>query len=129
MLFRAIVEFIVSWENGTESMAIVDWDYSYLSVFHPGSYPLPSGLSSNSISMVVDIAQTTMQNKPPSSYPAATLLEDGAAGDPASLGLAILLANFTVGNAPSFSGTGYGTAADQEVQYLLTSAPRVSSNS
>jgi hypothetical protein len=53
------------------------------------------------------------------------LLQDDAAGDPASLGIAVLLANLTTGDA-QVNGVGYGEAATQELSYLLYDVPRVS---
>jgi hypothetical protein len=55
----------------------------------------------------------------------STLLPDGAAADPASLGVAILLANASTNNA-EVNGIGYGDAATDEINYLLDNVPRVS---
>lgn len=53
------------------------------------------------------------------------MLEDGAAADPASLGIAVMLANHSTGNA-EVNGLRYGDAVEQELNYLLYDVPRVS---
>lgn len=75
------------------------------------------------------MAEETMNNRPPSNTSASahggsTLLEDDAAGDPASLGVTILLANASTGNA-QVNGVSYGDAAREELNYLLYDVPRV----
>jgi rhamnogalacturonyl hydrolase YesR len=55
------------------------------------------------------------------------LLKDDAAGDPASLGVAVLLANATTGDA-TYNGETYGAAAEAQLNFLLYDVPRVSSN-
>ncbi|GFZ50987.1 hypothetical protein JCM24511_08745 [Saitozyma sp. JCM 24511] len=121
-----------SWENGTKSEAILEWTYPTLSVFTSTGNPFPGAgsITSGQISQIIDIAQTTLQNRPASNTSAAarggsSLLQDDAAGDPASLGIAVLLANLTTGDA-QVNGVGYGDAATQELNYLLYDVPRVS---
>jgi hypothetical protein len=54
------------------------------------------------------------------------LLKDDAAADPASLGIAVLLAGLDEGNAArNVSGTTYDKAVRDEVEYLLQVVPRV----
>lgn len=70
-----------------------------------------------------------MSNRPPTNTSSAahggsTLLEDDAAGDPASLGVTILLANASTGNA-QVNGVSYGDAAREELNYLLYDVPKV----
>lgn len=119
-----------SWENGTKAQAILESEYPSLSVFSPTApLPLPASLPSGDISQIIDIAQTTLNNRPQwnvSAHGGRTLLEDGAAADPASLGVAVLLANASTGNA-TVNGLAYGLAAQQELNYLLYDVPRVSS--
>jgi len=120
-----------SWENGTKAEAILEYTYPSLSVFSPTPpLPLPSPLPSGDIPQIISIAQTTMNNRPASGTSAgtqgSTLLPDGAAADPASLGVTILLANASTGDA-QINGVGYGTAASEEIDYLLYDVPRTSS--
>ncbi|WVF67288.1 hypothetical protein IAT40_002038 [Kwoniella sp. CBS 6097] len=118
-----------SWENGTRAEAILESKYPDLSVFaEKAPFPVSSDMSSGSIPELIDIAQITMQNRPASSNNASslngsTLLEDGAAGDPASLGVTILIANATTKNE-QVNGVGYGDAATAELNYLLHSVPK-----
>ncbi|OCF43696.1 hypothetical protein I317_02448 [Kwoniella heveanensis CBS 569] len=118
-----------SWENGTRAQAILESKYPDLSVFaQKAPLPLSSDMSSGSIPEIIDIAQTTMENRPASSnntasFNGSTLLEDGAAGDPASLGITVLIANATTNNQ-QVNGVGYGAAATAELNYLLNSVPK-----
>lgn len=120
-----------SWENGTKAQALLESEYPSLSVFSPTApLPLPSSIPSGDISKIIDIAQTTLNNRPNwnvSSNGGRTLLEDGAAADPASLGVAVMLANASTGNAV-VNGLSYGDAVEQELDYLLYDVPRVSHN-
>ncbi|KAL1410843.1 hypothetical protein Q8F55_001786 [Vanrija albida] len=51
------------------------------------------------------------------------LLPDGAAGDPASLGIAVMLANMSTNNAV-VNNSAYGDAATSELDYQLYHVPR-----
>ena len=119
------------WENGTRSQALLEYNYPSLSVIASDSpFPLPASLNVDQFPLVYDIAQVTMENRPISDstsdpYRGASLLSDGAAGDPASLGVAVLMTNQSTDNA-QVKGIGYGTAATEELQYLLYDVPRVS---
>lgn len=117
-----------SWENGTEAEATLEWSYPAYSVFTTTGSPFPSSLSTNDISDVVQIAQVTLENRPPTNSSGimggSSLLEDDAAGDPASLGIAVMLANVSTSNA-QVNGIGYAQAATDELNYLLYNVPRV----
>ncbi|ODN79264.1 hypothetical protein L202_03278 [Cryptococcus amylolentus CBS 6039] len=121
-----------SWENGTKAQAILEATYPAYSVFSSSApLPLPADLSDDDISELIDIAKTTMQQRPATNTSAAarggsTLLSDDAAGDPASLGITILLANASTSDA-QVNGVGYGEAAEAELNYLLYDVPRTSS--
>lgn len=60
-----------------------------------------------------------MTSKPSDSLP--LVANDGAVGDPASIGVAVLLANWTTSNS---SNIAYATAAGEQLVYLLYDAPR-----
>lgn len=120
-----------SWENGTKSEAILEYSYPSYSIF---TFPLPSLSSvSNSIPQpIIDIATTTLSNRPTYGSNATTvgasLLSDGAASDPASLGMAVVMANASAGEGQNeVKGVTFGMAAEEEVLYLLKTVPRVSS--
>ncbi|WVO19538.1 uncharacterized protein IAS62_000826 [Cryptococcus decagattii] len=120
-----------SWENGTKAQAILESKYPSYSVFASSSpIPLPDKFDENDIKDVVGVAEVTMSNRPPTNtsaaaYGGSTLLEDDAAGDPASLGVTILLANASTGNA-QVNGVSYGDAAREELNYLLYDVPKTS---
>ncbi|KAL7423979.1 hypothetical protein Q5752_001564 [Cryptotrichosporon argae] len=120
-----------SWENGTKAEAILEWKYASLSVFSPADpIPLPSSLAAASIPEIMAIAHTTLDNRPATNTSAAArggspLLTDAAAGDPASLGITMLLADAASGGA-QWNGISYGTAATDELNYLLYDVPRAS---
>ncbi|AFR94210.1 hypothetical protein C343_02279 [Cryptococcus neoformans C23] len=120
-----------SWEIGTKAQAILESKYPSYSVFaSTSSIPLPNDFDEDDIKDVVAVAEETMNNRPPSNTSASahggsTLLEDDAAGDPASLGVTILLANASTGNA-QVNGVSYGDAAREELNYLLYDVPRTS---
>ncbi|KAK8853391.1 hypothetical protein IAR55_004095 [Kwoniella newhampshirensis] len=116
-----------SWENGTKAEAILEATYPSLSVFSPTDpVPLPSGLSSGQVGQIIDVAQTTMSNRPAtnlSAHGGSRLLNDGAAGDPASLGITIMIASTATGNA-QVNGVSYGDAVNTELNYILYDVPR-----
>ena len=72
-----------SWEIGTETEALLEYEWSRLSVANPHIFPLPNTLPANyNASDVLNIAENVVANMPPN---ATTLIDgDGAAGDPAS---------------------------------------------
>ena len=121
---------VLRWENGTKAEAILEHDYPSFSVYSPTpALPLPNPLQSSAIQSIISIAQTTLQNRPATNTSAKasagiSLLTDGSAGDPASLGFAVLLANASTGNA-QVNGVGYGDAATAELAYMLNDVPRV----
>jgi len=100
-----------SWENGTRAQALLEYDYPMLSVFYNPAIPIVPGYiptESNTI------AQYTIANKPADSL---MFVQDLSAGDPASLGVSILLANHTL-------DVNYTSAVNQQNDYLLRVAPR-----
>ncbi|KAG8758222.1 hypothetical protein FRC14_000469, partial [Serendipita sp. 396] len=102
-----------SWELGTASEALLELEESDLSVY--GDKPFPPSRTLSADSPIISIAEYVLSIKPPGTLP---LMEDGAAGDPASVGVAVLLANQTFANA------SYALAASQEIQFLLEVVPR-----
>lgn len=65
-----------------------------------------------------------MASRKPSSAP-RPIIPDGALGDPAILGVAMIVAGMTVGSRPAseqkFQGLQYGEAAQQQLDHLLGS--------
>ncbi|KAG8820660.1 hypothetical protein FRC17_010080 [Serendipita sp. 399] len=102
-----------SWELGTATEALLELEEADLSVY--GDKPFPPSRTLSASSPIISIAQYVLSIKPPGTLP---LMEDGAAGDPASVGVAVLLANQTFANA------SYALAAKQELQFLTEIVPR-----
>lgn len=102
-----------SWENGTRAQALLEYDWPMLAVFYNPAVPIVSGHvpeESNAI------AQYTITNRPVGTM---MFCEDGSAGDPASLGISVLLANHTL-------DVDYMSAVNDENEYLFVHAPRTS---
>ncbi|KAJ7591410.1 Six-hairpin glycosidase [Mycena floridula] len=108
-----------SWELGTAAEALTELSWPTLSVFNSGAFPPPTKLDAAlNASDVLAIATRVVSAK---SSDSMTLVVDGAVGDPASIGPAVLLANWTKTDP---SNTAYSTAAGQQLDYLLNYAPR-----
>ena len=89
--------------------------------------PPPASALPSALADVVAIAHNVVQaqNGSAAAGPTPLVQTPGvAAGDPASLGVAVLLANWTgVGQS---DGLDYGTAARAQLEYLLNDVPRTS---
>ncbi|EIN10295.1 Six-hairpin glycosidase [Punctularia strigosozonata HHB-11173 SS5] len=106
-----------SWELGTAAEALTEVYWPTLAVFQPTAFP-PSLNGSYNASSVLAIADTVVAEKPSESL---MLIEEGAVGDPASIGNAVLLANWT---RQDLSNANFSIAAGEELDYLLNQAPR-----
>ncbi|KZV68038.1 Six-hairpin glycosidase [Peniophora sp. CONT] len=102
-----------SWELGTLTEALIEFDSPALSVFGTGSV---SACKASIDSEVYTIAANVMNSRSANS---ATLIGgDGAAGDPASLGPALLLVNQVLNNS------SYANALELQLNHLLNDVPR-----
>ncbi|KAH7916821.1 hypothetical protein BJ138DRAFT_1096948, partial [Hygrophoropsis aurantiaca] len=108
-----------SWERGTAAEALTELSWPHLSVFDKSSIPPPNGPNHEIPIDVINIAAETVKTKPQKST--TLVANDGAVGDPASLGVAVLLANWTQSD---ISDTSYARAAGQQLDYLLHTAPK-----
>jgi rhamnogalacturonyl hydrolase YesR len=108
-----------SWELGTASEALLELENKDLTVFNPDVFPLPDTLPDGYAADVINIAKGVIARMPAN----ASSFDDnnGAAGDPASQGMAVLLANWT---RPDKSDHTFGDAALKELNYVLTMVPR-----
>lgn len=95
--------------------ALTEYDYPTLSVFASGSLPPPSTPAATD---VISEATTIVQSKTQGSL---QLVDNGSAGDPASIGVAVVLANWTSSQEQS----QFATAAADQMESLLE-APRAS---
>ncbi|KAF5390489.1 hypothetical protein D9757_005183 [Collybiopsis confluens] len=116
------------WELGTRAQAILEHDVRPFSVFSL-SLPetsVPSNTSS-AISPVFSIAKTVLSNRATSNKNITgpqPLVSDDSAADPASIGPAVLLANWT-GRGQS-DGVDYAGAAQDQFNFLYFRVPKTS---
>lgn len=111
---------LASWELGTAAQALLEFSWPALSVFNNAAFPPPRSLSPDySASDVLDIAHRVVSEKPANSP--TLIANEGSAADPASIGVAVLLANWTQDDP---SNTMYSAAAGSQLGYLLHTAPR-----
>ncbi|KAI0246244.1 Six-hairpin glycosidase-like protein [Lactifluus subvellereus] len=111
-----------SWELGTRAQALLELSVPHFSVLTPSVLlPPPSSLNSSddaSLADVLTIARNAVAALPPPPQNGTgqpLFLGDGSAGDPASVGMAVLLANWT--GQPG--DEDYAGAATAQVEYLL----------
>ncbi|TFY83864.1 hypothetical protein EWM64_g140 [Hericium alpestre] len=91
-VFRNAVKIALrSWELGALAEAELEFFSPSISVFGNKSIPPPSHPAFGGALDVFRIAEMTIQDKPADS---PTLVRDGAAGDPASIGVAVLLYHY-----------------------------------
>ncbi|KIO30561.1 hypothetical protein M407DRAFT_20449 [Tulasnella calospora MUT 4182] len=100
-----------SWEIGTRIQTLIEVDFSSMSVFS-SNYPTPP--SAQALNPVLDIARRVVNTRS-----GKQLVQDGSAADPASIGVGVLLGNWT--RAP---GANWDTAAEDQLDALLNGTPR-----
>ncbi|TFK52313.1 hypothetical protein OE88DRAFT_1657509 [Heliocybe sulcata] len=117
------------WELGTRAQAVTELHSSSFSVFSDTKLPLAASLFKDgppsSLDPVLDIAHTIVANRSVSNGgitgPQALMAND-ALGDPASIGVAVLLANWTLGKNGGdgqYSGVDYEQAAKDQLDFLF----------
>ncbi|TFY52131.1 hypothetical protein EVG20_g10691, partial [Dentipellis fragilis] len=117
-----------SWEFGTRAQTLLELDAPDFSVLTHTSLPPPSSLNSSasaSLSDVFGIARSIVSGRAKSNHNATgpqPLIEDSSAGDPCSIGAAVLLANWTGQGAAD--GLDYAGAARDQLDYLWGNVPR-----
>ena len=119
-----------SWEIGTRAQALIEADTPSWSVLNSSSLPPPHS-APDSLAEVVAIARSVVRNRTSSASDASNSgpqplmdVNGGAAGDPPSIGVAVLLANWT--GAGAQDDVDYAGAAQEQLQFLLTRVPRTS---
>ncbi|KAL0948050.1 hypothetical protein HGRIS_010674 [Hohenbuehelia grisea] len=114
-----------SWELGTRAQVLLELDAPAFSVFSPNPLPPPHEIPSNLtglISSVMSIARNVVGGRAASNKNATgpqPLMQDGSAADPASIGIAVLLANWT-----GQGGQDYAGAAKDQLDFLMQRVPR-----
>ncbi|KAG5651115.1 hypothetical protein H0H81_009802 [Sphagnurus paluster] len=120
-----------SWELGTRAQAILSLNATSYSVLTP-STPLPPARSipdslTSPLAPFFEIARSTVANRGNSNKNITgpqPLMADGSAADPASIGFAVLLANWT--GQGLHDGLDYAGAAKDQLDYLQFDVPRTS---
>ncbi|KAG8747900.1 hypothetical protein FRC10_010519 [Ceratobasidium sp. 414] len=107
-----------SWELGTSTQALLEYDYPALSVYGPLALNLPNPPPNASLTpgSIYSVTDRIIQTRNPL---VEAFVVDTSVGDPASLGVAVLVANFT-----GATGGDYNTAIEQQLDYLMNKAPR-----
>ena len=125
-----LIPFSYSWELGTRSQAILELNVSAYSVFSSTSLPPPSTIPSSLTSPLAPffaIAKSVVSNRTISNNktvgPQPLIPADGSAGDPASIGMCVLLANWTMQDAGQID---YAGAAQDQLDYLFQDVPMTS---
>jgi rhamnogalacturonyl hydrolase YesR len=115
---NAITSSQKSWEVGTLTEALLEYSWPRLSVFNDNSIPPARQLStSNYPDDVVKIVADVVAKKSNNSLP---LVQDDTVGDPASIGPAVLLANWTRND---ISDNRFSVAAGGQLNYILNYSP------
>lgn len=116
-----------SWELGTRAQALTEYDSPSYSVTNGTSIPPPSSDPPSSLDEIFNITQTVVAGRAKSNGNISgpqPLIKDGSAADPASIGVAVLLANWTGQSAAD--GQDYNGAAQDQLNFLLTQVPKTS---
>ncbi|KAG9120140.1 hypothetical protein FRC07_004498, partial [Ceratobasidium sp. 392] len=128
-----------SWELGTRAQALLELESPSISIFTATSIPgspaslgssnktatlVPAvnaakiALASGQLKEVLAISNDIVKSRPDGTL---ALMKDGSASDPASNGVAVLIANWTEAQGPDFS-----SAASDQLTWLLQHVPRSS---
>lgn len=124
---------LFSWELGTRAQAILSLNCTGFSVYSSTDLPPPVSTSAfgsaNATGLIpfFEIARTTIlsrnQKNGNIAGPQPLTQGDGSAADPASIGFAVLLANWTGQDAGQID---YAGAAKDQLDYLLQDVPQTS---
>ncbi|KAG8953531.1 hypothetical protein FRC03_011750 [Tulasnella sp. 419] len=122
---RAIGTSKASWELGTLAQALLEIDWPQLSVYGNHGVPPPRSVKDNgginNITSVLAVADHTIAIRPPG---VMSLMQDGSSGDPASIGVPMLIANWTQVSRPDAWKNDYNTPLRQQMDYILNLAPK-----
>jgi len=108
-----------SWEHGTRAQALLELDSPRYSVTTPGAKLPPSNANPpSSLNDVFTIARNVVSELGPTGNTPKPFVNDGSAGDPPSVGVAVILADWT--NQQSSDGQNYAQAIRNQFNYLYT---------
>lgn len=123
---RMIEQSKGSWELGTAAQSLFEFEYPSFSVYGDNFISLPRSLpKSQNVSKVFAITDLVLQTRPPGIL---SFMPDEAAGDPPSLGVSMLFANWTTRSPSATNSSGYAAAIIDQLNYSLTRAPRAPNN-
>lgn len=115
-----------SWELGTAAQSLFEFEYPSFSCYGDDFISLPKSLpKSENVSKVFAITDLVLQTRPPGIL---SFMPDGAAGDPPSLGVSMLFANWTSRSPAASNSSAYAAAIIDQLNYSLTRAPRAPNN-
>jgi hypothetical protein len=120
---------LFSWELGTRSQAILELNATAYSVFSSNSLPPPSSIPpdlTTPLAPFFAIAKSVVSNRSVANNHTVgpqPLLADGSAGDPASLGMCVLIANWTNQDGGQID---YAGAAKDQLNFLFQDVPMTS---
>ncbi|CEQ40803.1 SPOSA6832_02447, partial [Sporobolomyces salmonicolor] len=109
-----------TWVAGTQTEALLELDYKPLSVFASSFYPVPSTPHPSEVDSIISAWAASR----PSTTNQLALVQGGAAGDPASLGVGWIVASKTASDRRQ--ADQYYAEVGEEVDYLLNDVPRTS---
>ncbi|KIM74461.1 hypothetical protein PILCRDRAFT_702405 [Piloderma croceum F 1598] len=130
VLTALLSSYFFSWELGTRSQALLELNAKSYSVLSDNPLPPPSTIATNlgdAMSTVLGIAKSVVSNRSVSNggkIGPQPLMNDSAAGDPASLGMVVLLANWT--GQQRTDGLDYAGAAQDQLDFLFQDVPQTS---
>jgi len=118
--------FHLSWELGTYAQTILERNATTYSVFSSQSLPPPSSVPNaqrSALEPFFNIATRVVssQSRNQTGSPQPFIPEDASAADPVSIGVCVLIANWTKAGS-----LAYGAAAKSQLDYLLTAVPKTS---
>jgi len=110
---------------GTRSQTILEVNVTLYSVLSRNAIPPPSVPPDNLTIALVPffaIARDVVSKRGNATGVEPLILNDGSAGDPASIGMSVLLANWT--GQDNGNGTDFASAARDQLDFVLNVAPR-----
>ncbi|KAG8847053.1 hypothetical protein FRB96_001703 [Tulasnella sp. 330] len=114
-----------SWELGTMAEAYLEIDWPQMSVYGATGVPPPRSVTTDNdmdnITSVLQIANYVIAIRPSG---IEALMNDSSVGDPVSVGVAVMMANWTQASRPDEALNDYNTPLIEQMNYLLYDAPR-----
>ncbi|KAL0566831.1 hypothetical protein V5O48_015170 [Marasmius crinis-equi] len=110
---------LLSWEIGTYAQALLELDAPEYSTLTAPAFPLPKHVSSSVQPVLQIVKDVIAKNRNTSIEGPQPIIPDGASGDPASIGPAVLLAEWT---KQSGDDVPYLQVVEDQINYLFSDA-------